>query len=193
MLKTKIEIENKTYVVEVVENQEEAEKGLMGRELLEKNYGMLFPYDEEDEVSFWMKNTSIPLDIIFIDEDGTVTRVTQGKPGDETPIIGIAKDVLELNLGSGVKIGDQVYYEPEDKDVKIKKMLVLGSDGRPQMEIEGGERIFSRKNTATLIRLSKRAYKDQTDSSYKRVGRMIIKYLNKQDGNEPEYVSLPNK
>jgi uncharacterized membrane protein (UPF0127 family) len=49
-----------------------------------------------------MKDTVIPLDIIFIDEDNNVTRVTQGKPNDEVPITGIAKYVLELNLKSGI-------------------------------------------------------------------------------------------
>jgi uncharacterized membrane protein (UPF0127 family) len=74
----------------------------MGVTSLPEDSGMLFPYDEEDEVTFWMKDTVIPLDIIFIDEDGNVTKVTSASPNDETPITGIAMDVLELNLDSGV-------------------------------------------------------------------------------------------
>jgi uncharacterized membrane protein (UPF0127 family) len=67
---------------------------------------MLFPYEGEEELSFWMKDTEIPLDIIFIDEDGNVTQVVQGQPNDETPIIGKAHNILELNANSGIQVGD---------------------------------------------------------------------------------------
>lgn len=192
MIRVKIEVENRKYDVDVVENEEEAKKGLQGVTKLGEFEGMLFPYEEEDEVSFWMKDTLIPLDIIFIDEDGNVTRVVQAQPLDETPIVGIAKDVLELNINSGVQIGDQVFYDEEDVDVHIKKMQVIASDGSTQMELDGGERIFSRKNTKTLIRLAKRAYKMKSDSNFRSLGKKVIKYLDTQDSNDPEYVSLPD-
>jgi uncharacterized membrane protein (UPF0127 family) len=73
MTTAKIEVNDKEYNISVVESEEEAVKGLMGVSNLADNAGMLFPYDEEEDVSFWMKDTEIPLDVIFIDEDGNVT------------------------------------------------------------------------------------------------------------------------
>ena len=116
---------------------------------------MLFVYDEPQTVGFWMEDTSIPLDIIFINDDCEVLSIYKGKPFDKT----IAEEdnvqyVLELNQNSGVKVGDEVDIESNEN---LPVMKVIGSDGETQMELEGGERIFSRKNTRTLIRMAKRA------------------------------------
>lgn len=195
MTNSKIEINNKIYNIQIVETEEEAEKGLMGVTSLPEDSGMLFPYEEEDEVAFWMKDTLIPLDIIFIDEDGNVTKIVQGIPNDETQIIGEAQYILELNVDSGVKLGDQVFFDDEDDDednVELKQMYIIGSDGEPQATIEGGERIFSRKNTITLIRMAKRAFKYKSDSNFRSLGKKAFKYLDIQDNNEAEFVSLPD-
>ena len=63
---------------------------------------------------------------------------------------------------------------------------------QPQMELMGGERIFSRNNTKTLIRLAKRANKSKLDSDYQKLGRKIFKYISIQDNREPEYVNISN-
>jgi hypothetical protein len=84
-----------------------------------------------------------------------------------------------------------VFYVDEDEDVSVKKMYILGSDGTPQASIEGGERIFSRKNTITLIRMAKRAFKSKKDSDFRSLGKKVFKYLDTQESNEPEYVHLP--
>lgn len=186
----KIEINDKVYEVKVAETESDFESGLQNISSLPENEGMLFPYEEEDEVTFWMKDTLIPLDIIFVSEDNEVTQVSQGVPNSEEYITGTAKYVIELNYDSGVKIGDEVDLDDDIDDVKVKSMYVLGSDGKPQMEIEGGERIFSRKNTKTLIRMAKRAYKNKSDKYYKALGKKAFKYLDVQDSNEPDYVSL---
>ena len=97
-----------------------------------------------------MKDTKIPLDIIFINEDMEVISVYQGEPENEN----IAEEddvqfVLEVNQGSGIKEGDELDIE---EDEELPKMKVIAPDGSTQMELEGGERIFSRKNTRTLHR-----------------------------------------
>ena len=72
-------------------------------------------------------------------------------------------------------------------------MIVLASNGETQMELEGGERIFSRKNTRVLIKQAKKADLSKTDADYKRLGKSMFKYLKIQDGNDPEYVKLKDK
>lgn len=195
MTSTRIEINDKIYTVRVVESEEEAEQGLMGVEELSEDEGMLFPYDEEDEVAFWMKNTKIPLKIIFIDEDGNVNMIAKGEPESTEYITGVAKDVLELNIDADVDVGDQIFFidleDDDEQEIEVKSMYVLGSDGKPQAIIEGGERIFSRKNTVTLIKMAKRAFKYKNDSNFKALGKKVFKYLDIQESNEPEYVQLP--
>lgn len=188
-----IEIGSKIYNVEVAKTDEEKIKGLQGRISIAPNEGMLFVYDEPGNVAFWMKDTGIPLDIIFIDEDGEVISVKHGKPYDETLL---DEDnvmyVLEVNQNSGIQVGDEMEEVDSDED-ETPTMKVLAPDGSTQMELEGGERIFSRKNTKTLIKMAKRAYSSELDKDYKALGKKIFKYLHTQDTNTPEYVDNPKK
>ena len=186
-----IEISNKLYTVKVTETEEEKQKGLQGVKELDDNEGMLFCYDTPQTVGFWMEDTSIPLDIIFINEDCEVISIYKGKPFDRT----IAEEdnvqyVLELNQNSGVKIGDEMDLEPDKASPLMK---VIGPNGEVQMELEGGERIFSRKNTKTLIRMAKRAAQSKSDTDYKRLGNKMFSYIRQQDNREPEYVELKDK
>lgn len=187
----KIEIGDKEYNVEVARTEEEKVKGLQEKESLGEDEGMLFVYDEPQEIAFWMKDTAIPLDIVFMDEDGEVISVKQGQPYDET----LLKEdgvmyVLEVNQNSGIQPGDELDIEDDDDD-KQPVMKVLAPDGSTQMELEGGERIFSRKNTKTLIKMAKRAYSSELDKDYKALGKKVFKYLHIQDTNTPEYVDTP--
>ena len=187
----KIEIGDKEYNVEVARTEEEKVKGLQEKESLGEDEGMLFVYDKPQEIAFWMKDTAIPLDIVFIDEDGEVISVQQGQPYDETLLEedGVMY-VLEVNQNSGIQPGDELDIE-EDDDDKQPVMKVLAPDGSTQMELEGGERIFSRKNTKTLIKMAKRAYSSELDKDYKALGKKVFKYLHIQDTNTPEYVDTP--
>lgn len=153
---------------------------------------MLFVYDEPQEVSFWMKNTSIPLDIIFINEDEEVISVRQGTPMSEESIVeSEVQYVLEVNQNSGIKPGDEIDIEDEDDSDDLPKMKVLAPDGTVQMELEGGERIVSRRETKILIKKAKKAYRSKNDKDYKALGRYIFKVFNKQDNRDPEYVDSP--
>lgn len=153
---------------------------------------MLFVYDEPQEVSFWMKNTSIPLDIIFINEDEEVISVKQGTPMSEEAIVeSEVQYVLEVNQNSGIKPGDEIDIEEEDDSDDLPKMKVLAPDGTVQMELEGGERIVSRRETKILIKKAKKAYRSKNDKDYKALGRYIFKVFNKQDNRDPEYVDSP--
>ncbi|MEZ5911887.1 MAG: DUF192 domain-containing protein [Paracoccaceae bacterium] len=95
------------FSVEIADDAVERGRGLMFRESMPAMAGMLFVYERPQRASFWMKNTLIPLDMIFFDETGTVTRVhDHAVPGDLTPIDGgegVAL-VLELNAGMAARL-----------------------------------------------------------------------------------------
>ncbi len=96
------------FHVEIADTSAERNRGLMFREKMASSAGMLFVYDAPQEVAFWMKNTLIPLDMIFADATGTVQRVHQGAvPGDLTAIPGGAniQFVLEINAGMAKRLG----------------------------------------------------------------------------------------
>ncbi len=96
------------FSVEVADDAAERARGLMFRESLDPAAGMLFVYDLPRDVSFWMKNTLIPLDMIFADATGRVVRVhSMATPGDETPIPGgpDVQFVLEVNGGLAGRLG----------------------------------------------------------------------------------------
>ena len=190
MEKIKISIEDKEYTVEVAKTQEEKSKGLQNRKSLGKNEGMLFIYDKPQTVGFWMDKTEIPLDIIFINEDEEVISVYKGKPlSKEIAEEDDVKYVLEVNQGSGIKEDDELEFEEDSEDSEKITMKVIAPDGSTQMELEGGERIFSRKNTRTLIKMAKRADETKSDTDYKRLGNKMFKYIKQQNSRKPDYVT----
>lgn len=192
MKQVKIEIGSKKYNVSIAETDEEKESGLQDIKNLPEDEGMLFVFDEPDEVSMWMKDTEIPLDIIFIDEDLNVISVYKGEPESEDLITEQnVQYVLELNVNSGIKESDELDFI-SDTSVKSDKMIVLDADGKPQMELEGGERIFSRPNTKILIKFAKKAYATNNDKDYKALGKRVFKFLKAQNESEAEYVELKN-
>ncbi|WP_137700377.1 DUF192 domain-containing protein [Marimonas lutisalis] len=96
------------FGVEVADTGGERARGLMHRENLPKSRGMLFVYHKVGYVAFWMKNTLIPLDMIFLDETGTVVKVHhEAQPLDPTVIPGgdNVKAVLEINGGLARDMG----------------------------------------------------------------------------------------
>lgn len=194
----KVTVNGIDYEVEVADTEELRESGLQGKERLAPDKGMLFVFDEEEEVSFWMKDTLINLDIIFINEDEEVIKVATGYAGTEDAhVADNVMYVLEVNQGSGIKVGDDVEIEglwesDEDGEDDEIIMQVLDAKGNSQMDLKGGERIFSRKNTKVLVKFAKRAYKSKSDKDYKALGRKLFKFLRVQNEKEEDYVELPD-
>ena len=96
------------FSVEIADDNRERAQGLMHREHLPSAAGMLFVYERPQTLSFWMRNTLIPLDLIFIDQSGTVQHVHHSaQPLDETPIPGgdNLTHVLEINGGLAQAMG----------------------------------------------------------------------------------------
>ena len=103
--------------VEVADSSDEQRTGLMFRRSLGEDEGMIFLYEREEDVSMWMKNTYIPLDMIFVRSNGTVLRIeTDTEPFSERIISSGGKvlAVIEMKAGSaarlGLKPGDKVSY-----------------------------------------------------------------------------------
>ena len=105
----------KVFNVEIARTAEERERGLMFRKELPDGQGMLFDFSPEQEVSMWMKNTYVSLDMIFIRADGRILRIADNtKPLSERIISsgGPVKAVLEVVAGTarkdGIAAGDRV-------------------------------------------------------------------------------------
>jgi uncharacterized protein len=103
------------FTVEVAKTDEQRAYGLMFKRAMPANEGMLLLYDKPQPIFIWMRNTFIPLDLVFIKADGTVESIYYGaRPHDETsrPSQGEAIGVLEINAGVarllGVRPGDRV-------------------------------------------------------------------------------------
>ena len=102
------------FTVQIAATPDQQERGLMFYKSLGPDQGMIFPYDPPQDISFWMKNTLIPLDMLFIRADGTIARIATAKPLDETPVPAgePVAAVLEIRGGRaaelGIRPGDRV-------------------------------------------------------------------------------------
>ena len=97
-----------TFAVEVADNDAERAKGLMYRRELPEGQGMLFDFHREQQVSFWMQNTYIPLDMVFIRGDGRILRIAENTEPLSTRLIpsgGPVRAVLEVIGGTTRKLG----------------------------------------------------------------------------------------
>ncbi len=109
-----VEINGKKLILEVAFDRDAKERGLQYRRGLRYNRGMIFPYEKEKTLRFWMKNTYIPLDIAFVSKEGLINEIYHMKPLSVEIYKSIykAKYAIEVNRGwfveNGVKIGDKV-------------------------------------------------------------------------------------
>jgi uncharacterized membrane protein (UPF0127 family) len=110
-----VTINGNVIKVEVADTQQEREQGLMFKEFLPENNGMLFIFDDDGTKGFWMRNTLIPLDMIFIDANLNIADIHQAEPcaSDVCPVYNSkAKYVLEVNQGyserHNIRLGDKV-------------------------------------------------------------------------------------
>ncbi|RWF39878.1 MAG: DUF192 domain-containing protein, partial [Mesorhizobium sp.] len=97
----------RSFSIEVADTEAEREAGLMFREDMAANHGMLFVFDETRDVSFWMKNTPMALDLIFVGQDGRIRAIKQGEPQSEAIVSPgePVRFVLELKAGTAARDG----------------------------------------------------------------------------------------
>jgi uncharacterized membrane protein (UPF0127 family) len=107
---------DRAFSIEIAKSPSERERGLMFRETMADDHGMLFVFEDQRQVGFWMKNTVMPLDLVFISEDGKVQAVLPGEPFSEaviTPGVPV-RFVLELKAGTAaadhISAGDEARH-----------------------------------------------------------------------------------
>lgn len=113
---TTLEVGGHEVTVEVAESDAERQQGLMGRDSLPEDHGMLFVYSRPQTLSFWMRDTEIPLDIAYISQDGVIVDIQQMDPHtqEQHPSREPAMYALEMSRGwfdeHGVTVGDRVQF-----------------------------------------------------------------------------------
>lgn len=188
-----IYINDKEYKVKEAKTEEEKRKGLQGIKKLPENEGMLFYFNDNEKPQMWMDKVNIPLDIIFINDDMEVIYVYHAKPNDKALVsYPDTKYVLELNIDSGVVVGDDIEFDDESAPV----MKVLAQDGSSQMDLYGGERIFRRAFTKQLIEWAKKADTNKNNESLfksicRKIGKKMFREIEAQNNRKPEYVDSP--
>ena len=115
---TRMTIGSREFTVEEAVTNAEQERGLMRRDAMAADHGMVFIFPEEGPRQFWNHNVRFPLDVVFIDADGNVTSVQRMEAYNDTPTKTVrAKYVVELNAGTaadvGVKKGDRLTVPPD--------------------------------------------------------------------------------
>lgn len=115
---TSMQIGSATYTLEIAANDAQRARGLMYRDQMPADHGMIFIFDDEQVRSFWMKNTRIPLDIIYLSDQGKVVSIKSMKPFDEKSVSSEfpARFAIELNAGQaqrcGILPGDVIIIPP---------------------------------------------------------------------------------
>ena len=119
-----MKIGEKPFKIEVANTQEQRMTGLMRRDSMPSDHGMIFVFRMERDWSFYMKNTRIPLDLLFVDSGGTIRSIQKLKPYDLTSVTSPVpvKYAIELNEGAaakvGAKVGDRLIIPKEATEAK---------------------------------------------------------------------------
>ena len=196
MDKVIVKIGDKTYNCQLAKTEEQHKKGLMDVEYLAPDEGVLFEFKKEGTYKFWMKNTSLELTQISINDDDEVEYVYQATPNDETLIpFENCKYLLEVNRTTDIQKGDDFEIDDSD-DLNKYVMKVLAPDGSTQMQLQGGERIFSRISTKKMIKQAKKANsvrdnQDLFEKACRKLGKICLKELYAQNHREQDYVQVP--
>ncbi|MGH7178494.1 MAG: DUF192 domain-containing protein [Tepidisphaeraceae bacterium] len=106
----RMRIGSQDFTLEVADTHESREQGLMNRDSMPPDHGMLFVFPADDVRGFWMKSTTIPLDIIYVNASARVVSIHSMRPLDmrSTVSAGPARFAIELNQGMAAKCGVQV-------------------------------------------------------------------------------------
>lgn len=186
---------NKEFDVRVSENDEQSRIGLTNTESLSKGEGFAMKFEGTHSVPITMKDMKYPIDIIF-SLKGKVTRVISAQPGVQNIKIQKPSDlIVEVSFGAASDIfpGDEIKFIGKKNDdgtvemadggiTAVGERQVLDEDGKNQMNLKGGERIFSRIATRKIFELAKA-------KEYGKLGKFVIEEIQKQDLRPVEYAA----
>lgn len=189
----KLTINGEEYDIYIAKSKEQKERGLRGVLHLDKDEGMFFVIDEDEpqETIFNTIGMNFPIDMLFLDDEFNILDIKREQTPGKKEIRGIASYVVELAANSG--ISETADIDLDDEDIHKYVMKVLDPQGKTQMNLEGGERIVSRRETLVLIKKALKAYNSKEDKDYKALGKYIFKVLKGQDNRKPEYVNGPKE
>ena len=112
----KLKVGTETILAEIAAKPEDREKGLMGRTMLPENAGMMFVFEYPHKLSFWMRNTELPLSIAFIDKNMKIVDIQEMKPWDDSSYESKIQAMYALEMNKGwfekhrIKVGDRVSF-----------------------------------------------------------------------------------
>lgn len=189
----KLKVGNEEFTVAVADTEYKKQVGLSKLEKLPKGSGLLMKFDTPIKVPVRMSDMQFPLDLIFILHT-SVQKVISAEAGSEDVTIpNVSDKVLELNKGEGKKIKPGMEVSIIGEKLKDGKVImadggiepkgvrhVLDADGKNQMNLLGEERIFSRDDTGTFMKFAQ-------SGDLVKLGKAVVKSINKQDSNKPEY------
>ena len=113
-----LQLGNRSFTLEIADNDKTREVGLMNRDSMPADHGMIFIFPDERPLAFWMRNTRIPLDLAYLDRNGKIVSIHTMQPYDLTSTESArpAKYAIELNQGSavaaGLRPGDTIQIPP---------------------------------------------------------------------------------
>jgi len=189
----RVKVGDKEFTVKQAKTPDELKQGLLGTTELPKGEGMLLSFDRPGEYPITMKGMDYPLTLIFAN-GGKVNRVITAKPDEDNIFgVGLVDSVLEVNPSDvkGISPGQTMEILGEKKADGTVEMAeggltpkgaahVLDEDGKVQMNLKGGERIFSRKATSRMFELAKKG-------EFKKLGKYAIDEITNQDERPEEY------
>ena len=125
-----LKLGNKTIFAEIAVSEHQKATGLMFRKSMPENNAMIFVFDTPKKMSFWMKNTEIPLDIAFLTKDGEITEIKKMYPHNLNPVKSARSDILyciETNANwfekNNVNVGEKLDMQTFNKILKIRKAV----------------------------------------------------------------------
>lgn len=193
----KLRIGEKIFQVKKATTETARKKGLKRVKSMPKGAGLLLVLDEPRIVPITMEDCLFPLDLIFIKDNEVVNMKTAPVGSDDISSDVEVDSILEVNEGdtAGITVGSEVVNVGTKTDEGIVEteqtlgegMHVLDEDGNVQVSIKGDERVFSRQHTHQLITLALQADASQDDIDYKKVGRAMVRMIDKQDTQDPQY------
>ncbi len=191
--KIKLKVGDTTFKVIISESDEQSRIGLSQTAQLPKQEGFVMKFDGNSIIPISMEGMNFPIDIVF-SLNGKVTKIVTAQPNSADIIINKPSDlILEVNAGeaTNIRVKDEVTFigeKNEDGTVLMAEggldvighRQVLDENGQNQMNLKGGERIFSRVSTKRMFELAK-------NKEYRKLGRYALKEINAQDERPTQY------